>query len=136
AASIRVQPGIRVQGDERYLKLLLVQLLENAWKFSRECAQVDIRVDAEQQGGRVVVAVRDSGCGFDMRYADRLFEPFHRLHGAEQAGGHGLGLAIAQRIVERHGGRMWAESETGAGSVFHVDLPAAPEGTRAAASAS
>lgn len=126
-AAIIVQPDIHVFGDERYLKLLLVQLLQNAWKFSRDCEQVEIRVDAVQQGDRVVISVHDSGCGFDMRYADRLFEPFHRLHGAEQASGHGLGLAIAQRIVERHGGRMWAESQPGGGSRFHVDLAAAPE---------
>ena len=60
-----------------------------------------------------------------MRYADKLFEPFQRLHGPEQAGGNGIGLAIAQRIVERHRGRVWAESEPGSGSTFHVELPAA-----------
>ena len=124
-ARIVVQPGILVQGDERYLKLLMGQLLENAWKFSRDCDRVQIEVAAEHRGDRVVLSVRDTGCGFDMRYADRLFEPFHRLHGADQPGGNGLGLAIALRIVERHGGRMWAESTPGAGSVFHVDLPAA-----------
>lgn len=125
-ADIRVQPGLAVQGDERLLKLLLDQLLHNAWKFSRERERVEIEVIGEHHGDRLVVAIRDCGDGFDMRYAERMFEPFQRLHGPEQAGGNGLGLAIAQRIAERHGGRMWAASELGSGSVFHVELPAAP----------
>jgi len=74
-----------------------------------------------------VIAVRDHGSGFDMRYADKLFEPFQRLHGPEQAGGNGLGLAIVRSIVERHGGRAWAQSEPGTGSAFFIELPAVPE---------
>lgn len=124
AAEIRVQPGLRAQGDERQIKLLLDQLLGNAWKFSRDRERVEIDVSGERTGDRIVVSVRDRGIGFDMRYADKLFEPFQRLHGPEQAGGNGLGLAIAHRIVERHGGRIWAQSEPGAGSTFHIELPA------------
>src|SRR3546814_19285827 len=79
--------------------------------------------------------VRDHGSGFDMRYADKLFEPFQRLHGPEQAGGNGLGLAIVRCVAERHGGRVWAQSEPGAGSPFFVELPAVPDsGNRARAS--
>ncbi|MCA1713625.1 MAG: PAS domain S-box protein [Gammaproteobacteria bacterium] len=125
AAQITVAPGLLARGDERLLKVLLTQLLHNAWKFSAGDAQVRIHVDGEVRDDRLQLRVRDHGSGFDMRYADKLFEPFQRLHGPEQAGGTGLGLAIAQRIVERHGGRLWVQSEPGMGSTFHVELPAA-----------
>jgi len=126
-ARIEVDPGLYVLGDERLLKLLLEQLLGNAWKFSRERDCVQIQVSGERAGGRLQLAVRDSGCGFDMRYSERLFQPFQRLHGPEQGGGHGLGLAIAQRIVERHGGRLHARALPAAGSEFGFDLPAAAD---------
>jgi signal transduction histidine kinase len=126
AARIHVAPGLRAVGDERLLKALFGQLLDNAWKFSagRDC--VDVRVEGHRADGRLHVSVRDRGCGFDMRYAHKVFEPFQRLLGPEQGGGNGIGLAIAQRIVERHGGRLRAESEPGVGSCFGFDLPAAP----------
>ena len=127
AAEITVAPGLLALGDERLLKVLLTQLLHNAWKFSGNDTRVRIQVDGEVRGERLHLRVRDHGSGFDMRYADKLFEPFQRLHGPEQAGGTGLGLAMAQRIVERHGGRLWAQSEPGAGSTFHVELPAAAD---------
>lgn len=125
AATIRAAPDLHVMGDERLLKLLIRQLLDNAWKFSRESDHVSIHVFGARQGDRLHVTVRDEGSGFDMRYAQKLFEPFQRLHGPEQGGGHGIGLAIARCIVERHEGRIWAESELGLGSTFHLDLPAA-----------
>lgn len=134
---IAVQPGLQVEGDERLLKLMLNQLMHNAWKFSCErvsCERaggadagevetVRIRVSGERVGGRLRLEIRDHGSGFDMRYAHKLFEPFQRLHGPDQGGGHGLGLAIAQRIVERHGGQLRAHSQPGAGSTFTVELP-------------
>jgi PAS domain S-box-containing protein len=124
AAEIEVQPGLLACGDERHLKRMLDQLLDNAWKFSRGRERVRIEVSGERRGERLVLSVRDHGSGFDMRYAEKMFEPFQRLHGPEQGGGNGLGLAIAQRIVERHDGRLWGESEPGTGAVFHVELPA------------
>lgn len=124
-AEIDVAPGLLVMGDERQLKLMLTQLLDNAWKFSDERDRVRIQVRGAIEHGRLHVTIRDHGAGFDLRYADKLFEPFQRLHGPEQGGGNGIGLAIAQRIVERHGGRIWAESEAGDGSTFHLELPAA-----------
>lgn len=123
-ADIRVQPGLVVHGDERLLKLLLVQLLHNAWKFSGDADPIRIEVAGSRQGDREIITVRDHGVGFDMRYAHKLFEPFQRLHGPEQGGGHGLGLAIAQRIAQRHGGRITADSQSGDGSTFTVELPA------------
>jgi PAS domain S-box-containing protein len=125
AAEIDVAPGLVVAGDERQLKLMLTQLLDNAWKFSRDRDRVRIEVHGEREGDRLHVRIRDHGAGFDMRYADKLFEPFQRLHRADEGGGNGIGLAIAHRIVERHGGHIRAESEPGQGSTFHLDLPAA-----------
>lgn len=125
AATIEVQPGLSVQGDEHYLKRMLAQLLDNAWKFSAPRERVWIKVEGEVAGDRLHLRVRDAGIGFDMRYASRLFEPFQRLHGPEEGAGAGLGLAIAQCIARRHGGAIRAESTPGQGSVFHVELPLA-----------
>lgn len=127
-AEVEVAPDLLVWGDERLLRQLLGALLHNAWKFSRPTGQVWIRVAGERAGDRVHLAVQDRGIGFDMRYAAKLFLPFQRLHGPDQGGGHGIGLAVAQRIADRHDGRLHAESQPGAGSIFHLDLPAAPTG--------
>lgn len=123
---LQVQSGLTARGDERLLRVLVAQLVDNAWKFSRDRECVSIDLSGERAGGRVHVELRDAGCGFDMRYADKVLQPFQRLLGPEEGGGHGLGLAIAQRIVERHGGRLVASSVPGAGSSFRFDLPAAP----------
>lgn len=125
AAMLRVQAGLHAHGDERLLRAMLAQLLRNAWTFSRDRDHVHIEVDGERCGERVLVRVRDRGCGFDMQYAHKLFEPFQRLHGSEHGGGHGLGLAIAHCIAQRHGGSIRAESQPGVGSEFTLELPAA-----------
>lgn len=122
-AEIRVQPDLQVEGDERLLKLLLVQLMDNAWKFSREREPIRIDVSGSREGDTLQVQIRDQGIGFDMRYAHKLFEPFQRLHGPDQGGGHGLGLAIARRIAERHRGSVRAESQPEAGAIFTLELP-------------
>jgi len=132
AAQIDVQPGLQVLGDERQLRQLVNQLLHNAWKFSRDRDRVRVEIDGEPRGDHVIVRVRDHGSGFDMRYAGKLFEPFQRLHGAEEASGNGIGLAIVRCIAQRHGGRAWAQSEPGTGSTFFIELPAVPDnGTQA-----
>ncbi len=123
-----VQPDLLALGDERQLKQLFDRLLENACRFAQPGAPVRVEVDGGREGDRLHVRVRDHGRGFDMRYAGRMFEPFQRLHPSEQGAGHGLGLAIAQVVVERHGGRIRGESGPEAGSVFHLELPAAPAG--------
>lgn len=133
--TFNIQPDLACHGDERLLKLMLTQLLDNAWKFSRECPQPRIDVEGECAGNVMRMRIRDTGCGFDMRYAHKLFEPFQRLHGPDQGGGHGLGLAIARRIVERHHGRIRGESETGQGATFHIQLPLAHDGSPAAVAA-
>ena len=125
AADLEITPDLRVQGDERLLKLMLTHLLGNAWKFSRDRDVVRIRVVGEAREGRLHVQVRDAGSGFDMRYARKLFEPFQRLHGPDAGGGHGLGLAAAHRIAARHGGTLSGESVSGEGATFHIDLPTA-----------
>lgn len=125
AVEASVQPGIRVRADERQLKQVFDHLLHNAWKFSAGRDVVRIAVDAEREGDTVRIRVRDHGSGFDPRHADRAFEPFQRVHGADEGGGHGLGLAIAQRIAARMGGRIGVDTTPGEGSVFQVELPAA-----------
>ncbi|MGY1457945.1 sensor histidine kinase [Luteimonas sp. A534] len=124
-----VQPDIRVRADERQLKQLFDHLLHNAWKFSAGRDAVRIAVDAERDGDIVRIHVRDQGSGFDPRHAERAFEPFQRVHGPDEGGGHGLGLAIAQRIAARLGGRIGVDTVAGEGSVFHVELPATEDGT-------
>ena len=123
-AQVTVQPGLQAWGDERLLKLMLTQLMDNAWKFSRGHDPIRIEVDGERDGDTVRVRVSDHGHGFDMRYAHKLFTPFQRLHGPEQGGGHGLGLAIAQRVAQRHDGRILAQSEPELGSTFTLEMPA------------
>ena len=124
---VEVDPDLHVVGDERLLKQLMRALLENAWTFTRGRDTGRITVRGGREGDRVVVAITDNGCGFDMQYAHKLFQPFQRLHGVEQGAGHGLGLAIAQRIARRHGGDVQAESTVDAGSTFTLVLPAAAD---------
>jgi PAS domain S-box-containing protein len=125
AVDLEVAADLVAHGDERQLRMLVTQLLRNAWNFSADRDRVRIEVTGERGDGLLRVAVRDHGSGFDMRYAEKLFEPFQRLHGPEQGSGNGIGLAIARRIVERHGGRLWAVSEPGVGSTFGFELPVA-----------
>lgn len=123
AVELLVQPGIVVRGDERQLKLLFEQLLHNAWNFSRGRDRVHVAVTAQDMGDHVRISVRDQGSGFDPTRAARIFEPFQRLHGTDEGAGHGLGLAIAQRIAERHGATIGADAVPGKGATFHLVLP-------------
>ena len=125
AVAIEVSPGLQARGDEHWLRRLLQKLFDNAWKFSSERERVEIAMDGQVSGDVLALTIRDRGSGFDMRYVGKLFQPFQKLHGAEQGGGNGLGLAIAKQIVERHGGRIRADSRPGEGSTFFVELPAA-----------
>lgn len=125
SASVQVPDGLQARGDEHWLKVMLHKLLDNAWKFSAGRERVEIRIDGAVVDGRLRLSIEDRGSGFDMRYADKLFFPFQRLHGADQGGGSGLGLAVAQQVAHRHGGSIRADSQPGVGSTFHVELPAA-----------
>ncbi|MBB1061954.1 ATP-binding protein [Marilutibacter spongiae] len=124
--SVDIQSGLTVQGDERLLKVLLDELLGNAWKFTRGCEAARIEFGGEPREGVLKLYVRDNGTGFDMRYVHKLFEPFQRLHSQDDGGGHGLGLTIAQRVAMRHGGRLQAESRPGHGTTLSIELPAGP----------
>jgi hypothetical protein len=95
---------------------------KNIWKYSSKCPNARIEFGVKSQGNKEVYFVMDNGVGFDMKRADKLFTPFQRLHSDYEYAGTGIGLAIAQRVVQRHGGRIWAESETGKGATFFFTL--------------
>lgn len=118
---VTVQPLPAVHGDPGLLRQVFVNLLGNALKFSRDAAAPRIEVGSRQENGQTVLFVRDNGVGFEGEAAARLFEPFQRLHG-ERFPGSGVGLSIVRRIVERHGGRLWAESAAGQGATFYFTL--------------
>jgi light-regulated signal transduction histidine kinase (bacteriophytochrome) len=99
--------------------------LGNSWKFTRDRAPAHISFGAETRDGEIVFFVKDDGVGFDLRYAQRLFGAFQRLHNTSEFEGTGIGLATVQRIVHRHGGRVWAESDVGKGTSLYFTLPAA-----------
>jgi light-regulated signal transduction histidine kinase (bacteriophytochrome) len=119
---VKIQDGLTVQGDPTLMRVVLENLLGNAWKYSARSDPSRIELAAALDGGRWVYRVRDNGAGFDMRFADRLFGVFQRLHSANDFPGTGVGLATVQRIVRRHGGQIWAESEVGAGACFYFTL--------------
>jgi light-regulated signal transduction histidine kinase (bacteriophytochrome) len=124
AIEVVIQPGMLVDGDFGLVRALIESLLGNAWKFSGSRAAPRIEVGELLQGGARAIFVRDNGIGFDSRTALQLFGVFRRFHGADETEGTGVGLAIAQRIVNRHGGRIWAESEIGQGATFYFELGA------------
>ncbi len=119
---VSVAPGMKVLGDPGMIRILLENLIGNAWKFSSHTGAATIEVGALEGEGRTSYFVRDNGAGFDMRYADKLFGAFQRLHSQSEFEGTGIGLSIVQRIVDRHGGRIWAEGKVREGATFHFSL--------------
>lgn len=125
-----VQAGVVAEGDPRLLRVVLENLLGNAWKFTGRCDRPRIEFGCQSPGGErhpdatsgAVFFVRDNGAGFDPAYADKLFGVFQRLHRADEYPGTGIGLATVQRIVHRHGGRVWARGEVGKGASFFFTL--------------
>ncbi|MBL8490244.1 MAG: hypothetical protein JNM82_05640, partial [Rhodocyclaceae bacterium] len=123
---VRIAPGCAVQGDPSLLRVLLENLIGNAWKYSARRADARIDFGPEDADGETCFAVRDNGAGFDMAHAGKLFAPFQRLHTHEEFEGTGVGLASCARVVLRHGGRIWGEGAPGAGAVFRFTIPAPP----------
>ncbi|HNV87239.1 MAG TPA: ATP-binding protein, partial [Candidatus Omnitrophota bacterium] len=109
--------------DANQMLRLLQNLIANAIKFRKKDEALRILISAREEPGEWLFSVRDRGIGFDMKYAERIFGIFQRLHGREEYSGSGIGLAVCKKIVERHGGRIWAESEAGQGTVFYFTIP-------------
>lgn len=118
-----IEDGLFVYADERLLRIALENLIGNAWKFTRDRETARIRFGHRIDDGITVYCVEDNGAGFDMDYVGKLFAPFQRLHSGEEFEGSGIGLATAQRIIRRHGGRIWADGEVDRGATFSFSLP-------------
>ncbi len=116
--AMNVPAEVYVHGDRRLLTSVMENLLGNAWKFTAKVPQASIALVSVQKGHERCIGIRDNGCGFDMSQHDKIFQPFHRLHAHSEYPGSGVGLATASRIIARHGGRIWAESEPGHGATF------------------
>jgi light-regulated signal transduction histidine kinase (bacteriophytochrome) len=122
------QEGLVARGDPILIRAVFENLLGNAWKFTAGRQDARIAFGAEPKDGTVVYIIRDNGAGFDMAYAEKLFAPFQRLHSAAEFAGTGIGLATVQRIVHRHGGRIWAEGAVNQGATFSFTLPEQEQG--------
>ncbi|MFQ6616589.1 MAG: ATP-binding protein [Fidelibacterota bacterium] len=119
---VTIHDGLVTLGDSNLLKAVLENLLGNAWKFTGSRDRAKIEFGITRVTGGEAYFVRDNGAGFDMTYANKLFAPFQRLHSEEEFKGTGIGLASVKRIIQRHGGRVWAEGEEGRGSTFYFTL--------------
>jgi len=119
----KVAEGVIGNGDGRLIRVVLENLLGNAWKFTSKQRQAIIEFGIIQHDGQAAYFVRDNGVGFDMAYSDKLFGAFQRLHGMKEFPGTGIGLATVQRIIHRHGGKVWAEGSVGQGATFYFTLP-------------
>jgi light-regulated signal transduction histidine kinase (bacteriophytochrome) len=120
---VTIEPGLLGFGDRDLLKAALGQLFDNAWKFTAPRDPARIEFGAGAKGGMREFFVRDNGVGFDMAYAARLFGAFQRMHAEDEFQGAGIGLAIVQRVVRRHGGHAWAEATPDGGATFYFTLP-------------
>jgi len=117
-----ITPGIMADGDPDLLRIMLENLLGNAWKFTGKCAVAQIEFGTTTENGEILYYIRDNGAGFDATYAEKLFMPFQRLHAIEEFPGTGIGLALAQRIIRRHGGQVRAEGAVDRGAAFYFTL--------------
>jgi light-regulated signal transduction histidine kinase (bacteriophytochrome) len=118
-----IEPGLSAAGDTALVRVALENLLGNSWKFTAKTPEANVTVGRTVTAGGPAFFVRDDGAGFDMAHADKLFGAFQRLHQEREFPGNGVGLAIVQRVVNRHGGRVWAEGRPGEGATFYFTLP-------------
>jgi signal transduction histidine kinase len=121
--AFQVEDGLLVHGDAHLLQAMLTNLLDNAWKYSSKTPNPQVEFGKTKENGKSAYFVRDNGAGFDMAYANKLFGAFQRLHSANEFEGTGIGLATVQRIVNRHGGKIWVEAAVGKGATFYFTLP-------------
>ena len=119
---LEVAPGLEVNADPRLLRIALENLLSNAWKYTARATQASVSVGVQAGEHGPVYFVRDNGVGFDIKYADKLFVPFQRLHPETEFPGSGIGLVTVQRIIARHGGRVWADAKPDEGATFYFTL--------------
>jgi light-regulated signal transduction histidine kinase (bacteriophytochrome) len=117
-----IQPNVTAMGDKALLRILTQNLLGNAWKYTAKAKNAKIEFSINKLEGKMVYSIKDNGAGFDMTYKDKLFKPFQRLHSNSDYPGTGIGLAIVQRIISRHGGKTWAEGKVGEGATFYFTL--------------
>jgi PAS domain S-box-containing protein len=124
AVEVAIQPGVTATGDPSLLRVVLDNLIGNAWKYTARTADARVEFGATDRDGERAYFVRDNGAGFDPAYAGKLFEPFQRLHRPDEFEGHGIGLATVRRVVNRHGGRAWADGQVGHGATVYFTLGA------------
>jgi light-regulated signal transduction histidine kinase (bacteriophytochrome) len=124
AVKLTIESGMMIHGDTRLLRIAMENLLDNAWKYTSTTQHPEIVVGSQSGNGNQVFFIRDNGVGFDMAYSGKLFGPFQRLHAESQFPGTGIGLVTVQRIIARHGGRIWAEAEPDHGATFYFTLDA------------
>ena len=124
---VSIQDGLRVTGDQELLRIALVNLLDNAFKFTRHTTNPRVEISGAREGEHLSVQIRDNGAGFDPKYADRLFRPFQRQHANSEFPGTGIGLTTVQRVIHRHAGSITASAAIGRGASFSFTLPAATE---------
>ena len=119
---VKIQEGLRVLADRRLINVAMRNLIDNAWKYTSKIENPKIEFGAIEKDGKRIFFIKDNGAGFNMAYADKLFVPFQRLHAEKEFSGTGIGLAIVERAIARHGGTIWAESEPGRGATFFFTL--------------
>jgi light-regulated signal transduction histidine kinase (bacteriophytochrome) len=122
SVEVVIAEGLTAFADLSLIKVALSQLFENAWKFISTTDNPRIEFGTSEQDGKTVYYMKDNGAGFDQSFAERLFLPFQRLHSEQEFDGTGIGLAIVERVIRRHGGKIWAEGEPGKGSMFYFTL--------------